>query len=71
VVIPRAWHEQTEWEVDLAYEQGYRAGYAQAERDLIGQAQADRAGYPPLPTSTAVIRWLTRTYDQTTRKEAA
>jgi hypothetical protein len=28
--LPDAWHAQTEWEVDVAYHQGYTDGYAKS-----------------------------------------
>lgn len=57
--LPAAWHEQTEWEAEFAYHQGYAAGWTAAEQHLADEICA-ALGRPPADAK-AVIRWLIRT----------
>lgn len=57
--MPMSWHEQCEWENAVSYEQGYRAGYADCERQIATEICV--ALGRPAADSKAVIRWLVRT----------
>lgn len=57
--LPISWHVQCEWEGDVEYDRGYRAGYIAAERDIAAEICA-ALGRPPADAK-AVIRWLVRT----------
>ncbi|MEU7807891.1 hypothetical protein AB0B18_15705 [Micromonospora chalcea] len=60
--VPRAWHEQTEWEVAASYADGYADGWEAAERAIareISEAVGVRAY-----DRREVIRWLIGTIGQ-------
>lgn len=42
--MPPAWHEQTEWEAEVAYQQGYADGYAAANAEIVAQLAQSLGG---------------------------
>lgn len=59
-MMPTAWHVQTEWEVQVAYELGCSAGYEKACADITREINS--AVGTELPDFRAVVRWLVRTH---------
>lgn len=64
--IPDAVHEVIEWELDAAYADGFRAGWAAArleERDVIREAL-----WPTAPTLKAAVEAHCRELDRIARR---
>lgn len=60
--LPDAWHQQTEWEVAASYADGFRDGYAAAEKAIAEEIR--RAVGVKAYDRRDVIRWLIRVIDQ-------
>jgi len=68
--LPEGWHEQTEWEAAVAYEQGFRDGYAAADAALVAALGAALGGAGAADYREAVRRHL-RQLDARARRAAA
>lgn len=68
--MPTAWHEQAEWEASAAYAEGFAAGLAAYDRDLV-QALTRALGGPSCTDRREAVSIHQRAADQKRRREGA